>query len=166
MRENDVILLIEDNPTDAMLVKAAFDKAGAAARFFTLNDGEAAMAYFSGAEPYSDRTKYPLPQLLLLDLRMPRVSGLELLTWLRAQPYGAQLPVIVLTESSYDKDIRDAYRLGAKTFLTKPFAPDDFSSALKYTTDYWFHGDQLPASPPYIAPPASGPSGGLPASSS
>ena len=78
---------------------------------------------------------------------MPRVGGLELLTWLRTHDFGKALPVIVMTESSYDKDITSAYRLSACTFFTKPFAPADFIAALKYTTDNWLHGTPLPAHP-------------------
>jgi two-component system response regulator len=153
MHDNGVVLLVDDNPTDADLIRTAFKTAGFNGIFHVLPDGEQAMQYFVGTAPYFDRSKFPMPHLLLLDLRMPRVGGLELLTWLRTHDFGKTLPVIVMTESSYDKDITSAYRLGARTFLTKPFAPADFIAALKYTTDNWLHGTPLPVGAPFTPPP-------------
>ena len=155
MTENNIILLVEDNPEDAAMVKSAFEKAGLTSQFLTLYDGEQAMQYLSASGPYADRSRHPFPHLILLDLKMPRVSGLELLAWLRCQSFGKDLPVIIITESSFDKDITEAYHLGAKTFLTKPFEPAEFATALKHTANYWFHGTKLPTSPPFAPPPSS-----------
>ena len=83
-------------------------------------DGDEAIQYLSGTGEFSDRTRYPLPCLLLLDLNLPRQSGLEVLEWVRSQPSLQSMPVVILTSSSQDRDIGSAYSLGANGYLVKP----------------------------------------------
>ncbi len=97
--EDDTILLVEDNPKDVLLIQRAFCKANIANPLQVVEDGEAAIRYLLGEEYYSDRTRYPIPILILLDLKLPRKSGAEVLAWLRQQPELKRLSVVVLTSS-------------------------------------------------------------------
>jgi CheY-like chemotaxis protein len=85
-----------------------------------VSDGDQAMAYLRGTNTFSDRSKHPMPSLILLDLKMPRVSGFDVLAWLRTEDGLKQLPVVVLTSSNHDADIKRAYDLGARSYLVKP----------------------------------------------
>lgn len=85
-----------------------------------VSDGDQAIAYLRGVNDFCDRKKYPVPQLILLDLKMPRVSGFDVLAWLRSDDKFKQLPVVVLTSSNHDADVKRAYDLGAKSYLVKP----------------------------------------------
>ncbi len=97
--EHDTILLVEDNPKDVLLSQRAFRKANLANPLQVVEDGEAAIRYLLGEEFYSDCTLYPIPVLILLDLRLPRKSGAEILAWLRQQPELKRLSVVVLTKN-------------------------------------------------------------------
>jgi len=133
----DVILLAEDNEDHALLTRRAFKQAGLINPLFVVEDGEQAIAYLKGEGKFSNRSEYPLPTLLLLDLKMPHKNGFEVLDWLRRQPTLAALRVVVLTTSDQIHDVNRAYQLGANSFLTKPVDFRDFvqlSSAIK---GYW-----------------------------
>jgi CheY-like chemotaxis protein len=114
------ILHVEDDPNDTLLLEHACKKAGVVFDLQAVSDGDQAMAYLRGLNDFSDRTKYPLPKLILLDLKMPRVSGFDVLSWLRSDNSLKQVPVVVLTSSNHDADIKRAYDLGAKSYLVKP----------------------------------------------
>lgn len=114
------ILHVEDDPNDTLLLQHACRKAGIVFDLQAVSDGDQAIAYLRGTEDFSDRNKYPMPQLILLDLKMPRVSGFDVLAWLRADDHFKKLPVVVLTSSNHDADIKRAYDLGAKSYLVKP----------------------------------------------
>ena len=114
------ILHVEDDPNDTLLLQHACRKAGIVFDLRAVSDGDQAIAYLRGIEDFSDRNKYPMPQLILLDLKMPRVSGFDVLAWLRADAKLSALPVVVLTSSNHDADIKRAYDLGAKSYLVKP----------------------------------------------
>lgn len=114
------ILHVEDDPNDTLLLQHACRKAGIVFDLKAVSDGDQAIAYLRGIDDFSDRHKYPMPQLILLDLKMPRVSGFDVLAWLRADDKLKQLPVVVLTSSNHDADIKRAYDLGAKSYLVKP----------------------------------------------
>lgn len=131
------ILLVEDDPNDVLLIKRAFRKANLANPIHVVGDGEAAVAYLAGQAPYTDRERYPLPMLLLLDLKMPRKSGFEVLAWLREQPGLKRLPVVVLTASRETNDINRAYELGANSYLVKPVAFDTLLEMVKTLNLYW-----------------------------
>src|SRR5688572_26142092 len=106
------ILLVEDESNDALLLERAFKRADLAPNLKVVTDGEMAIEYLGGQGKYSDRTLYPIPSLMLLDLKLPRRSGLEVLQWLREQGGFNDLPVIVLTSSRHMDDIDRAYDLG------------------------------------------------------
>ena len=114
------ILHVEDDPNDTLLLEHACRKAGMIFNLQAVSDGDQAMAYLRGANAFSDRAKHPMPKLILLDLKMPRVSGFDVLAWLRSDDALKQLPVVVLTSSNHDADIKRAYDLGAKSYLVKP----------------------------------------------
>jgi CheY-like chemotaxis protein len=119
-------LVIEDNADNAVLV-------------IIVSDGRAAIEYLSGIGNYSQREQHPLPCLVLLDLKMPGKSGLEVLEWKRNQPSLSTLPTLMLTSSSQERDIRQAYLLGANGYLLKPNRPDDMLSLAKAIKDYWLN---------------------------
>ena len=114
------ILVVEDNENDAVLIRRTFKHARVPNPVHFVKSGEAAIAYLNGVGAYANRAKYPLPGLVLLDLKMAGVDGFEALTWIRSQPHLKALRVVVLTASSEIRDVNDAYRLGANSFLVKP----------------------------------------------
>ncbi len=131
------ILLVEDNPTDVLLVQRAFAKANIANPLQIARDGDAAVDYLSGAGAYGERNRHPLPALVLLDLKLPRRSGSEVLEWLRAQPSLRRIPVVVLTSSSQRQDVDRAYDLGANSYLVKPVDFNDLQRMLRDVNAYW-----------------------------
>lgn len=130
------ILQIEDDQNDAFLVAHSLHKIGVTNPIQLVADGQQAINYLQGAGKYCDRTQYPLPDLILLDLKLPRVMGLEVLRWIRRQA-GLPMIVVVLTASSEESDIAAAYEFGANAFLTKPTQASRLDQMLKATTDFW-----------------------------
>src|SRR5690349_4460194 len=113
------ILQIEDDPNDVLFLRRAFENTGAGAAIQVATDGREAIAYLQGTGKFADRAQYPFPSLVLLDMKLPYVMGLDVLKWIRQQPW-THLPVIMLTASAENVDIAAAYRLGANGFLRKP----------------------------------------------
>lgn len=132
-----MILLIEDNPDDAELTRYAFSKAGIAVPVVTLGDGGTAVAYFEGAGAYADRAAHPYPALVLLDLKLPRRSGFEVLRAVRDNPEAKHVPVVVLTSSSREADIRRAYEAGANSYLVKPGGRDALLDLVRSLDGFW-----------------------------
>jgi CheY-like chemotaxis protein len=118
------VLYAEDEENDAFLMERAFEKACVSNPLQVVVDGAAAIRYLSGTGEFSDRIRFPAPCLLLLDLNLPRRSGLEVLKWARTQPSLSTLPIVILTSSSQDRDIGSAYALGANGYLVKPPSSD------------------------------------------
>src|SRR6266542_6680804 len=143
LRES-VILLAEDDPNDVLLIQRAFQWTNVASPLQVVRDGEAAVAYLSGQRPYADRGRHPLPTLLLMDLKMPRKSGLEVLEWLRQQPGLKRLPVVVLTSSNQSPDINRAYDLGANSYLVKPAGFDSLVELVNNLDMYWLILNEKP----------------------
>jgi CheY-like chemotaxis protein len=142
--EHDTILLVEDNPRDVLLIQRAFRKANVTIPIQIVEDGEVAVRYLSGEEPYSDRDRYPLPMLILLDLKLPRKSGTEVLEWLRQQPKLKRLPVVVLTSSREYTDINQVYDLGANAYIVKPVAFDNLVEIVKTLNLHWIIYNEKP----------------------
>lgn len=138
------ILLVEDDPNDVLLVQRAFRKGNLNAAVRVASDGQQAEDYLAGHAGYSDRALHPLPALVLLDLKLPRKSGHELLAWLREQPVLKRLPVVVLTSSRESPDITRAYDLGANSYLIKPVVFDDLVELMKRLNFYWRLTNQPP----------------------
>ena len=146
MPEHSVVLLAEDEEDYVLLIRKAFEKAKIPNPLHVVSDGQQAMAYLQGEGKYSNRDEYPLPDLLLLDMRLPRFSGLEVLKWVRSDAGLCGLRVIVLTSSDRIKDVNEAYRLGANSFLVKPY---DFVDLVRLTTlikDLWLYQSECPES--------------------
>lgn len=132
-----VILLIEDNVDDILLTRRAVNKANLSISLQVVEDGDEAVAYLAGTGRYADRDAYPVPALILLDLKLPKRSGLEVLGWVRGQSCFAAMPVIVLTSSVEEEDIRGAYRGGANSYLQKPVAFQQLVQRLSALDLYW-----------------------------
>jgi CheY-like chemotaxis protein len=135
--ERYLILLVEDDPNDIILIKRAFEKANITNPLQVVENGEEAISYLTGKGRYGDRVKYPLPMLLLLDLKLPRKSGHEVLEWLRKQPMLKRLTVVVLTSSQQSSDINRAYDLGANSYLVKPVTFNALVEMVKALNFYW-----------------------------
>jgi len=135
--ERYLILLVEDDPNDIILIKRAFEKARITNPLQVVEDGEEAISYLAGKGPYGDREKYSLPMLILLDLKLPRKSGHEVLEWLCQQPILKRLTVVVLTSSQQSSDINRAYDLGANSYLVKPVTFDALVEMVKTLNLYW-----------------------------
>ena len=114
------ILVAEDEETDVFFLRHALSRAGLPHELVVAQDGQEAIDYLSGQAPYTDRARHPLPALLLLDLKMPRMTGFDVLAWLRRRPEFKQLPAVVLTSSPDEADRRRAEQLGAAQYLVKP----------------------------------------------
>ncbi|MDB6017399.1 MAG: two-component system response regulator [Pedosphaera sp.] len=139
MKANETVLHVDDDSNDVMLVEMAFRKAKVGVHLKATHDGDQAIDYLSGNGFYTDRSHHPLPALLLLDLKLPRKSGLEVLAWLRSQPQPQlkRLPVVMLTSSNQLSDINAAYDLGANSYLVKPGDLSDLVELIKSLHHYW-----------------------------
>jgi CheY-like chemotaxis protein len=146
MLADALILLVEDREDDALLLLRSFEKAGIKNPVQVARDGAEALAYLSGQGKYSDRVLYPLPQLVLLDLKLPGIDGFEVLRWIRTDSQFPGLRVVVLTSSENIRDVNLAYSLGANSFLVKPMDFTRFVELSNLITDTWFNWSKTPAS--------------------
>jgi CheY-like chemotaxis protein len=144
MAEHAVILLAEDEEDYVLLIRRAFSQANIPNPMHVVWNGQEAISYLKGEGKYSNREEYPLPDLFLLDLKMPRVNGFEVLQWLRQQPGLATLRVLVLTSSDQIRDVNEAYRLGANSFLVKPIDFEDFTQLSRLIQDFWLKASKTP----------------------
>jgi CheY-like chemotaxis protein len=145
-----VILVVEDDPNDVLLIQRAFGKARILNPVRTVSNGDEAVAYLSGEGQFGDRSAYPFPVLVLLDLKLPRRSGLEVLGWIRSQPGLKRLPIVVLTSSKESIDINRAYDLGANSYLVKPVGFDSLLELVKSLEIYWMMLNQNPDVTPEV----------------
>jgi len=137
------ILQVEDDPNDVFLLRHAMDRVGFMNPVQVANDGQQAIDYLRGVGKFADRGRFPLPCLVLLDLKLPCVTGLEVLREIRKRP-GTALTVVILTSSEQDADITAAYRLGANAFLTKPSDATKLQQMVKSIKDFWLTHNTLP----------------------
>ena len=142
--EEEIILLAEDDENHVVLIRRAFKKAGLINPLYVVGDGEEAIAYFKGEDRFANRDEYPLPTLLLLDLKMPRKDGFGVLEWIRQQPSLRRLRVVVLTSSEDIYDVNRAYDLGANSFLVKPVNMDEFVRLTEAIHGYWLWLSRAP----------------------
>jgi len=133
-----LILSVEDNPDDVLILKRAFQKANTSAHLEFLADGDQAIEYLAKL------SQKPCPSLLLLDLKLPRKSGLEVLSWMRSQPDLKRLPVVMLSSSNQPEEINSAYDLGANSYLVKPGSMDEFVQLAKAVETYWVQSNTGP----------------------
>jgi len=139
-----MILVAEDDPTDAFFLQRAFAKTGVMVGLRFVRDGQEAIDYLRGEPPFADRAVHPLPALLLLDLKMPRLNGFEVLHWLKTQPLLKRLLVIVFSSSAEEGDINRAYDLGANSYLVKPHATEQLIDLVNRVEKYWLEANQNP----------------------
>ena len=137
MNATGTILLVEDNPDDVFFMQRAFKTAELTNPLHVAEDGQEAIDYLSGSGRFADRDAYPEPCLVLLDLKLPRKNGHEVLSWLRTQPEFARMIVIALTTSREPRDIHEAYRLGVNAYLVKPTSPTQLVEMLRAVRDFW-----------------------------
>jgi CheY-like chemotaxis protein len=131
------ILSAEDESTDRLILQIAYRGTGLPHSLVFVQDGVEAVDYLAGKPPYSDRLANPLPGLLMLDLKMPRMDGFDVLAWLTGQPELRDLPVVVLSSSSNDADVERARNLGARDYLVKPHDFRDLTRMLRELVDRW-----------------------------
>jgi CheY-like chemotaxis protein len=146
MTDPGTVLLAEDDPDDVLLTQIAFEKARLANPLQVVRDGEEALAYLDGEGKYADRDRYPIPILLLLDLKMPKINGFQVLEWLRTKSDVRRLPVAIMTSSAHDPDIERAHELGADSYLIKPPDAEALLALVQRLHAYWLILNELPVS--------------------
>jgi len=153
MRMDQFILLAEDDPNDTLLIKRAFQKAALGELLKTVTNGEQAISYLRGEGRYADRARYPMPFLLLLDLKMPGTNGFEVLQWIRSQSDLKRLLVVVLTSSNLQADVDRAYDLGANSYLVKPVEFNEMVNMIQRFEAYWTELNRFPSPASAPKPP-------------
>jgi len=137
MADTCTILIAEDDENDALLFETACGKESVEHILHFVRDGQQAIDYLSGKSPYDDRQRFPFPDLLVLDLKMPRMDGFDVLKWVRDENGIGELPVVVLSGSSLDEDKIRATGLGADEFLVKPAGIDELRKLIRGLCDEW-----------------------------
>ena len=144
MSDHAVILLAEDREDDVVIIRRAFLQGRILNPLFVVKDGEEVISYLNGEGKYSNRPEYPLPELILLDLKMPKLDGFEVLRWIRQNPGLKALRVVVLTSSEEISDVNRAYQLGANSFLVKPVNFDHLVEVSQAIKGYWLWLSKVP----------------------
>ena len=134
---DQAILVVDDDPNEVFLLQRAFQKASVNVPLQVARDGQEAIDYLKREGPFSDRDRFPEPALMLLDLKMPRRNGFEVLEWLRGQPDWKRLIVVVLTSSNLAADVNRAYDLGTNSYLVKPGDFERLIELVKTLNNYW-----------------------------
>ncbi len=142
--KNKVILLVEDNPDDVKLTMRALQKSKILNEVVTAQDGVEALDYLFGTGKFAGRDPSRKPQVILLDLKMPRMDGLEVLRRMRSDEMTKLLPVVVLTTSSEEQDRVESYKLGANSYIRKPVDFDQFVDAVQHLGLYWLVLNEAP----------------------
>lgn len=140
-----LILIVEDNPDDKELIIRAFKKNNIDARLLLLSDGVEALHFLNRTGNFTDRDEADIPGLILLDLKLPKVDGKEVLKAYREDPYFRHIPVIILSSSGEKKDIHDAYTLGANSYIKKPIDFSHFLDIVGMLNKYWLSINLIPA---------------------
>jgi CheY-like chemotaxis protein len=143
MTTSRAILLVEDNEDDVFLMKRAMKGAAITNPLHIVEDGHQAIDYLSGLGQYADRRLHPIPAIVFLDLKLPIKSGLEVLAWIRSQPHLETMVVVVLTSSNEPTDLREAYRLGANSYVVKPPTATQLLDMAKSFKWYWLEFNQF-----------------------
>ncbi|MGH7971858.1 MAG: response regulator [Limisphaerales bacterium] len=144
MYRNIKILIADDDQNDAFLLKRAFLRAGINSPMNFVEDGEQAISYLEGRAPFADRREFPLPNLVFVDLKMPRMDGFDVLRWVRRQPGLKRLPVLVLSSSADFRDVDKAYDLGANAYAVKPSKHDELQALIMAVESYWLRKNLYP----------------------
>ena len=145
MPARPAILIADDSDEDSFILKRAFMKAGSNIPLLFVKDGKEAMDYLAGEGEFGDRTAHPLPRLMLLDLKMPRVDGFDVLGWMQKQPTLKLLPVTVFSSSNEDGDVDRAYALGANSYVVKPGSFGGVVDLVERLLAYWIEINRPPS---------------------
>lgn len=137
------ILQVEDEEPYVFLMQLMFERAAITNPLRVVSDGQMAISYLAGTGAYADREKHPLPSLVLLDLKLPKTSGFEVLKWIREQPGLKRLVVIVLSASSHPEDVERAYELGANSYIEKPLQIDRTLELIKLLKGWWLESNHF-----------------------
>ncbi|HEV2391142.1 MAG TPA: response regulator [Verrucomicrobiae bacterium] len=146
MAKPTYFLLVEDDPNDAFFVEREFKQAPAYLGLRIVTDGRNAVRYLRGEGQYADRAKFPVPNVILLDLKMPGMSGFDFLEWLRSEAATEQrvIPVVVMSSSPLQEDIKRAYALGVNSYMTKPIEWTRFRDRIRMLGIYWSEHAETP----------------------
>jgi len=142
--KDKVILLVEDNPDDVELTKMAFEKNNIANRVIVARDGVEALDYMFGTGLYAGRNAKDIPIVILLDLKLPKIDGLEVLKSIRQNEFTRLTPVVILTSSAEEKDVVNGYNMGASSYIRKPVNFEQFTDAIKHLGLYWLVWNEPP----------------------
>jgi CheY-like chemotaxis protein len=137
MRTLGSVLVAEDDPADAYFLQRAFKRAGIPITLQFVRDGQKVLDYLRGEGPFADRAAHPMPQLLLLDLKMPRLDGFDVLEWVRKEPSFSHLMVVIFSSSDEPRDMGRAYRLGANEYLVKPHSIEELNRLVGQFKKHW-----------------------------
>ena len=142
--KDKIILLVEDNPDDVTLTVRAFKKNDISNKVVVAKDGVEALDYLFGTGMYAGRDVKDMPVVVLLDLKLPKIDGLEVLRSIRQNEFTRLLPVVILTSSSEEQDVINGYKLGVNSYIRKPVDYNQFSEAIKYLGLYWLVWNEPP----------------------
>jgi CheY-like chemotaxis protein len=144
MKTDRGVLLAEDDPNDVFLLERAFEDAGIHNPLRAVCDGQEAIEYLSGTGKFSDRNQFPFPALMILDLKMPRKTGIDVLHWLRKEDSFRCLPTVMLSSSAHPTDVEKAYRLGVNAFVVKPPGISQRAELARMIKGFWLTMNELP----------------------
>jgi CheY-like chemotaxis protein len=144
MNKKKAILLVEDNPTDKELIARVLDRSGCTNPVITVKDGLEAIRYLFGTGKYEDRDPDDLPAIVLIDLNLPRIDGLEVLRRMRADYRTKLIPVTIFTSSVEEQDLINGYSLGANSYVRKPLGFEEFSAVVRDLLHYWLNLNESP----------------------
>ncbi len=144
-----VILLVEDNPADQQLTIRALRKGKINTNLQIVNDGQEALDYLQNNDKFQDKKKTPRPDLILLDINMPKKDGKQVLKEIKANDDLKSIPVVILTTSDQERDIIDAYKLGVNSYISKPVRIKDFIEVVRKLEEFWFTLSKLPSNKKY-----------------
>ena len=143
--QKPVVLLVEDDSFDFQLIQTALGRTPGEIQLIRVEDGDKAVDYLNGTAPYDEREKYPIPVTMILDIKLPRRSGLEVLQWLRSQTTPiCRLPAVMLTSSNHQVDINRAFERGANAYLMKPESVRELSAMLGEFKTFWLNRMEFP----------------------
>jgi CheY-like chemotaxis protein len=146
MNRNLTILIIEDDPNDVVLLKRALSRENINNPVQVVHDGKEALHYLQGEGKYHDRTEFPFPSVIFTDLKMPRMSGFDVLDWLKKHPECSVIPLIILSASKMEADVRKAYQMGANAYLVKPGSIGELQEMVKTAYNFWALCEKPPMS--------------------
>ena len=144
MPNRKAILVADDSAEDAFILKRAFERAGMTAPIHFVKDGQELIDYLTGTAGFADRQSHPMPRVVLLDLKMPRLDGFDVLRWLQHQPKFRRLIVTVLSSSDESTDVNTAYDLGANSYVVKPGSLSGYANIVEKLRDYWLEVNRPP----------------------